>query len=88
MSNSPIFLCRYHPTIIKSITNSLNNAHAFTHNLFLDFHLFLNLNPKVDCPLNFAKDPLELFSHKIISNNIIPCDLQHTQQMHYDFPIY
>jgi hypothetical protein len=41
MSTSSIFLFRYHPIYAIAVKNSLNNAHVFSHNLFLDFHLFL-----------------------------------------------
>jgi hypothetical protein len=41
MSTSSIFLFRYHCIFAIAIKISLNNAHVFTHNLSLDFHLFL-----------------------------------------------
>jgi hypothetical protein len=45
LSTSLVFLFKYHPAITMDIHYKfLNNAYAFAHNLFLDFHLFLNLN--------------------------------------------
>lgn len=48
--------------------HSLNNAFASTHNLFLGFHLLLNLNPKTYCiPQCYNKSLVCNPSHKKIS---------------------
>jgi hypothetical protein len=58
MSTSPIFLSRCHLNMTIGITNLLNNPHAYGHYFFIDFHFFLNLNPKVNCVFQFCSKPL------------------------------